>query len=168
MASIYIEVLNNNQGEWLDNSDLDADAIREEIDRVVRENFGEEWIIAAYEDCAGYSGGDVEELAAIVEAISNHDESTVKAYLQCISGNLVEELENLEDRLVGHWEDEKDFAENSYIFEHIQQASEEIKMPWGVTLASYIDWEHIGKEAFLAGGLDSVRIDGRMYVFQDC
>ena len=166
MARIYVQSLasenyNIHRGEWIELDCKDLEEVKAEIDEMLGRWKDGEWIIADREELTTYEVTDLEQLIELTDAIEEHGEDKVQAFLDCGG----KDLEAIDGCSLGDWEDKKDFAENSELFSHIHEAAEKIETFAGIKLSAFIDWESIGRDALLSG-LSSARINGRLYIFQ--
>lgn len=166
MARIYVlsleaESYNVHHGEWIELDCKDLEEVQEEIDEMLGRWKNGEWIIADREGLTTYGITDLSRLIELAEAIEEHGEDKVQAFLNCNG----KDLDTIDECSLGDWDDQKDFAENSEMFEHIHREAEKIEAFAGIRLAAFIDWDSIGRDALLSG-LSSTRVNGRLYVFQ--
>ena len=156
-------------GRWID-ADQPADAIREQIGQMLAESkepIAEEWAIHDYDNFAGLSLSEYEDLDKVAEVaflIKEHGPlfAALASYFGGTSG-IDDARRYMEEGYRGEYDSLEDYA---------QEVTEDC---FGDALKGlpdfiryHIDWEGIARDMELGGDVITFEIDGKTHVFDGC
>jgi antirestriction protein len=150
-------------GRWIDATD--ADDIREEIQAMLAKSpdpYAEEWAIHDYENFAGVSLGEYEDLDLVAEAaqlLEEHGE--LAGHVIGHFGGLTE-LDEAKTALTENYAGSADSLED-WAAELLDGTGELESLP--EHLRGYFDYEAYARDIELSGDIFTVEVDGTVHVF---
>ena len=146
-------------GAWID-CDQEAEEIEAEISEMLKNSpqpGAEEWAIHDYENWHGIEIDEyenIEKLAELAQALAEHGKP-LAVYYQHFG-----EIEGFEDRYLGVYESEEDFAYETLEQQGLTQKIEELGL-----MISYIDWAAIARDWFICDYLSAETAYQEVHVF---
>jgi len=150
-------------GKWTHLDDFeDAEELKEEIEKILKETRGEEWFISAYEFLPTTLGEnpDIERLWEIYEIIEEHGFEEVEAFLNCFSLDDLTE-EEFTERFLGEHSSVVDYAYEFVKETGLLQGCSEIA-------ERYFSYEALARDMVLGGDIcTSSAGGGGVYIFSN-
>ena len=153
-------------GRWID-ADQPAEAIREQIGQMLAESqepIAEEWAIHDYDNFAGLSLSEYEDLDKVAEVaflITQHGSlfAELASYFGGTSG-IDDARRYMEEGYRGAWDSLEDYAT-----ELTEECYGDVLKGLPDFIRYHIDWEGIARDMELSGDVITFEIDGKTHVF---